>query len=351
MNKLPFNPVLNRIFNYCLIPTLLSVANSKASPERDYLQDALSDIDYIKSHMKPYEERIKRYYLSSNTSYLVLEFFDERIDFTSFDEFLAYLRSLSDKQILTRIISVFEFFSLTEANAIPDTHYELHYLFQLIDQHVTSNEEKWYWISAVHQPHEFIEQLAQLLEELVPWFEPIYNQWEAECLQAYEPFDLNDFVKRYDSFVSTDILSTLSRDDYQLITLMPLMTYFIMMGNPLTRGKSSPVLLLLGTRIPQIFDATFHDLTNDSRTELLKHLSDATRYQILQMSATSNYKAKDIAEKLSITPAAVSYHTSKLTTSGLLTFTTTEDNAIQQQLNKTLLQQLFDKIKNDFNIE
>lgn len=347
MKKLPYNAVRNRIYNYCLVPSLVGFEVASRQNDTDILQDTFLHIEQIALQLKPYEERIQKYYLTVPNNYLILELIDQQTTFNDFDDFIVYLRSLSEKTILTHIIlCLTEDKSLTPHN-IPDTHFEFDYLFEMVEQYISSVEQKWTWLAAIHKPKIFINELADLLLEIAEWFTPIYDAWEAECIAYHETFNIEQFFEKYQSILSRDILLQKITESYHLITLVPFITYFMLIIS--TDTQLSPTLLS-GTRIEQYFDRRYSNLNDDTRTELLKHLSDATRYQILQLSATGEYKAKEMAEKLNITPAAVSYHMSKLTSSGLLTFQTKENKSIEQQVNQAILKQLIEKIATDFEI-
>ena len=72
-------------------------------------------------------------------------------------------------------------------------------------------------------------------------------------------------------------------------------------------------------------------------------MSDPTRYQVLVRASQAEWKAKDIAEELGITPAAVSYHVSRLADALLLIYQNPNDKAsikINQELIRSLIQRL-----------
>jgi predicted transcriptional regulator len=108
------------------------------------------------------------------------------------------------------------------------------------------------------------------------------------------------------------------------------------------------VALLASCRIDQMMLPN-DELDLEDLTTALKVISDSTRYQVLVELTKPHAKSKDIAERLAITGAAVSFHTQKLINSDLLLFNAKDKN-VKYSVNRGLLQQVINKLKEDFEL-
>ena len=80
-------------------------------------------------------------------------------------------------------------------------------------------------------------------------------------------------------------------------------------------------------------------------SNVFKVLSDAQRRQILEMPKDGNLSAGEIAEKLDISAAALSYHLRLLKEAGLVT-EYRKGNFIYYELNTSVLQDIMLWVKN-----
>ncbi|HGA1495690.1 TPA: ArsR/SmtB family transcription factor, partial [Streptococcus suis] len=108
------------------------------------------------------------------------------------------------------------------------------------------------------------------------------------------------------------------------------------------------VALLASCRIDQIMLSN-DELDLDDLTTALKVISDSTRYQVLVELTKPHAKSKDIAERLAITGAAVSFHTQKLINGDLLLFNT-KNSDVKYSVNRELLQEVIAKLTEDFDL-
>ncbi len=81
------------------------------------------------------------------------------------------------------------------------------------------------------------------------------------------------------------------------------------------------------------------------KNNIFKVLSDAQRRQILEILKEGNLSAGEIAEKLEVTPAALSYHLRLLKEAGLVT-EYRKGNFIYYELNTSVLQDIMLWVKN-----
>ena len=141
-------------------------------------------------------------------------------------------------------------------------------------------------------------------------------------------------------------LDVLGVETAQFFVLSPWNYWFAYYGND--QFDHMKVALLASCRIDQMMLSN-DELDLDDLTTALKVISDSTRYQVLVELTKPYAKSKDIAERLAITGAAVSFHTQKLINSDLLLFNAKDKN-VKYSVNRDLLQQVINKLKEDFEL-
>jgi len=85
---------------------------------------------------------------------------------------------------------------------------------------------------------------------------------------------------------------------------------------------------------------------DETLAQTLKTLGDETRYKVLIELIQPHAKNKDIAKKLGLTRASISFHTQKLLNSGLLELVV-DDDSVKYTVNKELIQ----KVKGELQTE
>ncbi|HEM3576749.1 TPA: ArsR family transcriptional regulator [Streptococcus suis] len=218
-------------------------------------------------------------------------------------------------------------------------------LMELLEKTDKKPAEKWYWSLAIRNPLETVERSVTLLDKMLPIYQPYFEEARAEREEFAQEFDIEKLYRESKQLSMTG-LDALGVETAQFFVLSPWNYWFAYYGNE--EFDYMKVALLASCRIDQMLLSN-DELDLDDLTTALKVISDSTRYQVLVELTKPHAKSKDIAERLAITGAAVSFHTQKLINGDLLLFNT-KDSDVKYSVNRDLLQQVIDKLKEDFDL-
>ncbi|HFI0715922.1 TPA: ArsR/SmtB family transcription factor [Streptococcus suis] len=218
-------------------------------------------------------------------------------------------------------------------------------LMELLEKTDKKPAEKWYWSLAIRNPLETVERSVTLLDKMLPIYQPYFEEARAEREEFAQEFDIEKLYRESKQLSMTG-LDALGVETAQFFVLSPWNYWFAYYGNE--EFDYMKVALLASCRIVQMLLSN-DELDLDDLTTALKVISDSTRYQVLVELTKPHAKSKDIAERLAITGAAVSFHTQKLINGDLLLFNT-KDSDVKYSVNRDLLQQVIDKLKEDFDL-
>ena len=218
-------------------------------------------------------------------------------------------------------------------------------LMELLEKTDKKPADKWYWSLAIRNPLETVQQSVHLLDKMLPIYQPYFEQARSEREKFAEEFDIEKLYRDSKQLSMTG-LDVLGVETAQFFVLSPWNYWFAYYGND--QFDHMKVALLASCRIDQMMLSN-DELDLDDLTTALKVISDSTRYQVLVELTKPHAKSKDIAERLAITGAAVSFHTQKLINSDLLLFNAKDKN-VKYSVNRGLLQQVINKLKEDFEL-
>ena len=218
-------------------------------------------------------------------------------------------------------------------------------LMELLEKTDKKPADKWYWSLAIRNPLETVQQSVHLLDKMLPIYQPYFEQARSEREKFAEEFDIEKLYRDSKQLSMTG-LDVLGVETAQFFVLSPWNYLFAYYGND--QFDHMKVALLASCRIDQMMLSN-DELDLDDLTTALKVISDSTRYQVLVELTKPHAKSKDIAERLAITGAAVSFHTQKLINSDLLLFNAKDKN-VKYSVNRDLLQQVINKLKEDFEL-
>ncbi|NQG58264.1 transcriptional regulator [Streptococcus suis] len=218
-------------------------------------------------------------------------------------------------------------------------------LMELLEKTDKKPADKWYWSLAIRNPLETVQRSVHLLDKMLPIYQPYFELARAEREKFAQEFDIEKLYQESKQLAMTS-LDSLGVETAQFFVFSPWNYWFAYYGNE--QFDYMKVALLASCRIDQIMLSN-DELDLDDLTTALKVISDSTRYQVLVELTKPHAKSKDIAERLAITGAAVSFHTQKLINGDLLLFNAKDKN-IKYSVNRDLLQQVIDKLKEDFDL-
>ena len=301
-------------------------------------------------NLKPFLKQIEKYYFET---YSLASIFLTAFSVNNFDSIEAYLDSISalhEKQLLLTLIAVLQKEDddkpFTDANleaAKPYLDDELLRL-KLIDDLEIEGDEKWQLSSILRAPKQALEGWRQLLKSV----ETLYLNYYADFEKEIE-FVGRSLMERLNQTEgeALDVI-TGGRVTKQLIPSGNIVVGFVKMFSIEIRVSSRRPLVYWGIEVETVFnkikDAADNALIN--RIQTFKNLGDKTRYEVLRCVAQGMQSTKDIASKLGVSSATISYHLSNLTTSKLINLVR-EDGKYISQVNHDWIDECFEALKKD----
>lgn len=311
--------------------------------EKDILKDALEIRDEIEEKLADYRQEVNEVFVWGHifTILHTLYFYllDQGQDPKTVEEACQLILKLSQAEVEDAMRTM-----LASEN---DGHREKGglSLMELLEKTDKKPADKWYWSLALRNPLETVQRSVHLLDKLLPIYQPYFELARAEREKFAREFDIEKLYQESKRLSMTS-LDALSVENAQFFVLSPWNYWFAYYGNE--QFDYMKVALLASCRIDQIMLSN-DELDLDDLTTALKVISDSTRYQVLVELTKPHAKSKDIAERLNITGAAVSFHTQKLINGDLLLFNT-KNSDVKYSVNRDLLLQVIDKLKEDFDL-
>ncbi|BCP57884.1 ArsR family transcriptional regulator [Streptococcus parasuis] len=310
--------------------------------EKDILKDALDIRDEIEEKLADYRQEVNQVFVWGHIFNILhnLYFYllNDGHDPKTVEEACRLIVKLSQEEVEDAMRTM-----LASEN---DGHHDKGLsLMELLEKTDKKPADKWYWSLAIRNPLETVQQSVHLLDKMLPIYQPYFEQARVERETFAQEFDIEKLY-RDSKLLSMTSLDALGVETAQFFVLSPWNYWFAYYGNE--EFDHMKVALLASCRIDQMMLSN-DELDLDDLTTVLKVISDSTRYQVLVELTKPHAKSKDIAERLAITGAAVSFHTQKLINGDLLLFNAKDKN-VKYSVNRDLLQQVIDKLKEDFEL-
>ncbi|HFI0668781.1 TPA: ArsR/SmtB family transcription factor [Streptococcus suis] len=345
--KLDYRDYRSEIVEKFFIPLIVlereePIGADFSQKEKDILKDALDIRDEIEEKLADYRQEVNQVFVWGHIFNILhnLYFYllNDGHDPKTVEEACRLIVKLSQEEVEDAMRTM-----LASENG---RHHDKGLsLMELLEKTDKKPADKWYWSLAIRNPLETVQQSVHLLDKMLPIYQPYFEQARVERETFAQEFDIEKLY-RDSKQLSMTSLDALGVETAQFFVLSPWNYWFAYYGNE--EFDHMKVALLASCRIDQMMLSN-DELDLDDLTTVLKVISDSTRYQVLVELTKPHAKSKDIAERLSITGAAVSFHTQKLINGDLLLFNAKDKN-VKYSVNRDLLQQVIDKLKEDFEL-
>ncbi|NQG20162.1 ArsR family transcriptional regulator [Streptococcus suis] len=345
--KLEYRDYRSEIVEKLFIPLIVKereepIEADFSQKEKEILKDALGIRDEIEEKLADFRQEVNQFFVWGHIFNILhsLYFYllNDGQDPKTVEEACQLILKLSQTEVEDAMRTM-----LASEN---DGHREKTIsLMELLEKTDKKPADKWYWSLAIRNPLETVERSVHLLDKMLPIYQPYFEGARAEREAFARDFDIEQLYRESKQLAMTS-LDSLGVEIAQFFVLSPWNYWFAYYGNE--EFDHMKVALLASCRIDQMMLSN-DELDLDDLTTALKVISDSTRYQVLVELTKPHAKSKDIAERLNITGAAVSFHTQKLINGDLLLFNAKDKN-VKYSVNRDLLQQVIDKLKEDFDL-
>ncbi len=345
--KLDYRDYRSEIVEKLFIPLIVKEREEPfeadfSQKEKDILKDALDIRDEMEEKLADFRQEVNQVFVWGHIFNILhsLYFYllNDGQDPKTVEEACQLILALSQEEVEDAMRTM-----LASEN---DGHREKTLsLMELLEKTDKKPADKWYWSLAIRNPLETVERSVNLLDKMLPIYQPYFELARVEREAFSRDFDIEKLYRESKQLAMTS-LDSLGVENAPFFVLSPWCFWFAYYGNE--EFDTMKVALLASCRIDQILLSN-EELDLDDLINALKVISDSTRYQVLVELTKPHAKSKDIAERLSITGAAVSFHTQKLINGDLLLFNT-KNSDVKYSVNRDLLQEVIAKLKEDFDL-
>ncbi|MGK9267388.1 metalloregulator ArsR/SmtB family transcription factor [Bacillus inaquosorum] len=264
----------------------------------------------------------------------------------NFSEVIDFLLNYSDKEVQTNIIQSLLYLNGQSDRTDIDGYLDnIDKTFSLLNELKIKNEFKWIIFKVLKSPKKYIELFCEKLLSI--------NDRLNHALTILIPFrDIwIDQLKNINDEFPKFIIETIKGKEYLNCSYINIYPTLIPYTATISK-KLDEIYLGLGYKVDQLFKNEKIDV--DQVVNLLKLISDKSKFKILILLKNKKLYANEIAEELNLTNATISHHMRVLTIQGLVQSTRIQ-NKTYYYLNtkkiKFLLDNLNENFKNIIDIE
>lgn len=297
---------------------LMTKYNIKVSPEIEkafkHVKDNLN-IDYnfmelffrdcssteeIKAIFPPFSDSSFIFEFSTLESYL--DFLSNIDEITVKKEFTQNLLRLKDNALEMKI---------TEDLLKDETK-----LIEQIDTLPISPDLKWRALSFIKKPMKDMKKYITLLNDFFEIYEsPSFKKYLKKHDDFYNSIEkLNDEEKI--TFLKKHLGNYWNEDLIKGKTYLA--TLFLNALSAIFEGNSDKSFMFIGYRFNELVQQIAGKNENDKKLLILKNMSDSTRFKILMLLKDEELYGQQLADKVGITMATVSYHMNFLLAGGMV---------------------------------
>jgi len=358
MMQYTFSKVESTIIDQLYFPLCAKIIDDiEREKSRDFEEFVPEDLIAIYKKMevelKPFLKEIEKFYFETNSLASLFLTVYPAIDYKDVHAYLNFLKSLSEQELLSAIIAVLvkgdDDKAFTDENLQSAALYlddELKQI-KLLESMDIEGDEKWKLSSILRYPKSSVEQWDILMKALEPLYQKYYDYFEASI--ELVGHTLTERLNQTDGEVLTEL--TGGRVTKQLLPSGNLVIGFVKMFSIEIYASCKRPIIYWGIEVENVFDKLkeAEDSALVNRIQTFKNLGDKTRYEVLKCIASGMQSTKEIASKLGVSSATISYHLSHLTTSKLIKLSR-EDGKYISQINQEWIESCFDALKKDLKI-
>lgn len=267
----------------------------------------------------------------------------------------AYLSHWKFQERCRRFLSIFEAFNPDTAQNETQNIFTLEQVSRCLDQSVLLPEEKWQFLSAFINWESHLKPLLQLFEKAEAVLNKAKNEWQPLIADFYKYWHQQAAQRDVIGDIKETFHIDLLAQEKQLpIRISPLLirmnTISISLSNELWE-RTGYDLYCIGILYGEDVYLDFA-LPKDSDTQMqntlriLKLLSDKSKLEILLSIKKSPAYGAELARKMNLTTATISYHINALVQEHLIKLERI-NNRIYYSINPQALQALVDYIKKE----
>lgn len=245
---------------------------------------------------------------------------------------------------------------LSEANYAEDCELEemdadKEFMPYLINKCALTDEDKW-WITVIAQdPKKYLIELIDMILESIDIFKDAFKVMEKDLLKSIE--ELKALINDNENFISeiTGIkdLESWERNIHVYISIVRYNSISIMSNRKFIFNKDKVEYMYFGWKFYELLKLSRgNDIEIELLNNRLKCLSDKSKFNIIKMLKEKPMFGQEIANRLSLTTATVSYHMNALILAKLV-YMEKIDNKVFYSADRAKIDEFLNILKRELN--
>lgn len=261
------------------------------------------------------------------------------------DNFVEHLKGLSEDQIKFIVLSdlVPEDIKLNKEERLLILQDE-NKILDFIRGLKLSSSIKWEALEFFRDVNASMKGFIELVMAYIPLYKKIIKKNE-KLIKNFDDYVINSIESEGESFLNKLARGSISLESEEIIAG----ALFLNSRSLICNTVGEKLYVFIGTDFEETVRLVTGDGDVDFNISIFKNLSDKTRFQILNLLKHKELYGQEIAEKVGITMATVSYHMSYLMASNLVKLEKVGQKGYYT-LNRDTLRKSVDFLNNNFNL-
>lgn len=249
-------------------------------------------------------------------------------EINDFKEFINQLEKEDPENYVNEVLNILELDS-KDQKITQETIMDSSYLLRI---DIIENFEK-----QAELIHEFIKNPRAILNKIIEVYNEIYPLFENKILEKYKKE-----IEKIDDYSYEDnknhITKLIGKYDYKIEEFNKVFINFVSTTGDSFNNELN--YLVISDRLDDVIEKKFEQ---KEYLDFIKAISDQKRVKIIKLLSQGKYCNSDLAKKLELTPATMSYHLNKLMQLNILDIEKGDYNKLFYTLDKEKLKKKFDK--------
>lgn len=311
--------------------------------QEEIVEKALED---LKKNIKLDKEKLNFLFNDESKIFNSLINYKKLLMNTTLSDLFKSLKELNEEEIKINLIKKLSDYKLENQEELKAMVSSNSNILEFIRGLDISSGVKWNLFDFIEHTKDYVDEFIKLIEAYVPQYNKIMSKYKKhrEKKISYYKTKINNEGINYIKTLGGDIYNYEANYEEIYVSIMFFNSYSLVWDD-----TEDSIYLLLGINVENTFKKIYGDTELENNLLVYKNLCDKTRYSIIRLLSVRDYYGLELAEKLGITTATVSYHMSFLLLAKMVSIEK-RDHKAYYTLNKEPLKNSMDFLKKDLNI-
>lgn len=229
-------------------------------------------------------------------------------------DFIKVIRNLSEEEAKYRVLKDLSKDDTIEEDDLRNILKDEKKTIQFIRNLELESAIKWEVFEFFQEAKPSLEKLAVFLESYYPLCKAVLQKNKA-FIEEFNAYLIGGIEDNGEDFIRKNTVGSIDFSDVEEICVA---SAFFNSHSLSFSYKKNMLHIYFGTKFKEVVKGLLGEEQMDINLNILKNISDKTRFQILMLLKDKELYGQEIAEKVGITMATVSYHMSYLMISNMV---------------------------------